>query len=371
MCFFPFLFSTRNSKIITTFTKVIFYCINTAILEQKGLTYASIMKQIGLRQFAPIYVLMGEEPYYINKIVEALEANILTEDEKTMNLTVRYGNDQRSNKNSDIIGSIINDAQRYPMLSEYQVVILKEAQNVDKKDVFDKLAFYLQKPQPKTILIIAYKYGTIDKRKKWLQTASQLGVVFESKKLYENQVEDFINTQLRLHKLNMDTDAVRLLLELAGSDLSLIESIVQKFTILLSEGQRITCELLEKTTGMSKKFSTFELQDALISGNVYKANQIILNTNEPIQRIIATLFTYFSNLMIYHYLKDKSQAAAVLRIQPWALRNYEAGAKRFTKMQTFKIVGYLREYDGKSKGVGTTDNTDVHLLKELVYKILH
>ena len=324
-----------------------------------------------MRQFAPIYVLMGEEPYYINKIVDALESAILTEEEKSMNLTVRYGNDQKSNKNGDIVGTLINDAQRYPMLSEYQVVILKEAQNVDKKDVFDKLSFYLQKPQPKTILIIAYKYGTFDKRKKWLQTAAQLGVVFESKKLYDNQVEDFIYALLKQHKLTMQTDVVRLLLELAGADLSLIESIIQKFAILQPEGHAITCELLEKTTGMSKKFSTFELQDALISGNVYKANQIVLNTNEPIQRIIATLFTYFSNLMIYLYLKDKSQAAAVLRIQPWALRHYEAGAKRFSKMKTFKIVGYLREYDGKSKGIGTTDNTDVHLLQELVYKILH
>lgn len=324
-----------------------------------------------MKQYAPIYVLMGEEPYYINKIVEALEANILSEDEKMMNLTVRYGNDVKSNKNGDIVGHIINDAQRYPMMSEYQVVILKEAQTVDKKDVFDKLQFYLQKPQPQTILIIAYKYDTIDRRKKWMQVADQMGVVFESKKLYENQVEQFIQEQLRQHQLQMDTDAVRMLLELAGSDLSLIESIVQKFSILLTDKKNITAELLEKTTGMSKKYSTFELQDALIAGNVVKANQIILHTNEPIQRIIATLFTYFSNLMSYLYMADKSRAAELLRIQPWALRNYEAGARRFSKMQTFKIIGYLREYDGKSKGIGTADNDDTKLLKELVYKILH
>ena len=324
-----------------------------------------------MKQYAPIYVLMGEEPYYINKIVEALEANILSEDEKMMNLTVRYGNDVKSNKNGDIVGHIINDAQRYPMMSEYQVVILKEAQTVDKKDVFDKLQFYLQKPQPQTILIIAYKYDTIDRRKKWMQVADQMGVVFESKKLYENQVEQFIQEQLRQHQLQMDTDAVRMLLELAGSDLSLIESIVQKFSILLTDKKNITAELLEKTTGMSKKYSTFELQDALIAGNVVKANQIILHTNEPIQRIIATLFTYFANLMSYLYMADKSRAAELLRIQPWALRNYEAGARRFSKMQTFKIIGYLREYDGKSKGIGTADNDDTKLLKELVYKILH
>lgn len=169
----------------------------------------------------------------------------------------------------------------------------------------------------------------------------------------------------------METDAVRMLLELAGSDLSLIESIVQKFSILLTDKKNITAELLEKTTGMSKKYSTFELQDALIAGNVAKANQIILHTNEPIQRIIATLYTYFANLMSYLYMADKSRAAELLRIQPWALRNYEAGARRFSKMQTFKIIGYLREYDGKSKGIGTADNDDTKLLKELVYKILH
>lgn len=329
------------------------------------------MQQISMKQFAPIYVLMGEEPYYINKIVEALEANILTEDEKMMNLTVRYGNDTKSNKNGDIVGHIINDAQRYPMMSEYQVVILKEAQTVDKKDVFDKLQFYLQKPQPQTILIIAYKYGTIDRRKKWMGMADQLGVVFESKKLYENQVEQFIQAQLRQHQLSMDNDAVRMLLELAGTDLSLIESIVQKFSILLTDNKNITAALLEKTTGMSKKYSTFELQDALIAGNVLKANQIILHTNEPIQRIIVTLFNYFANLMSYLYMADKSRATELLRIQPWAIKSYEAGARRFSKMQTFKIIGYIREYDGKSKGIGTADNNDTKLLKELVYKILH
>ena len=340
-------------------------------MEQKGLTYVSILKQIELRQFAPIYVLMGEEPYYINKIVEALENGILSEEEKTMNLSVRYGNDIKTNKNGDIIGAVINDAQRYPMLSDYQVVILKEAQTVDKKDVFDKLQFYLQKPQPQTILIIAYKYGTIDKRKKWLQVASQMGIVFESKKLYENQVEDFIYQQLKSHKLSMQPDAVRLLLELAGTDLSLIESIIKKFSILLTDSREISCSLLEQTTGMSKKYSTFELQDALIAGNVLKANQIIHHTNEPIQRIIATLFTYFANLMAYHYLPDKSNVAGALRIQPWAVRNYEAGAKRFSKMKTFLIIGYLRQYDGKSKGMGTADNDEKKLLKELIYKILH
>lgn len=335
------------------------------------MTYASIMKQISLRQFAPIYVLMGEEPYYINKITEALESTILTEDEKLMNLTVRYGNDIKTNKQGDIVGALINDAQRYPMMSDYQVVILKEAQTIDKKEALDKLQYYLQKPQSNTILIIAYKYGTIDKRKKWLQTAAQLGIVFESKKLYENQVEEFVHQQLREHQLSIQPDATRLLLELAGTDLSLIESIIEKFSILLDKNSTISCELLEKTTGMSKKYSTFELQDALIAGNVLKANQIILNTNEPIQRIIATLFSYFSNLMAYHYLPDPKQAASALRIQPWAVRNYEAGAKRFSKMKTYKIIGYLREYDGKSKGIGTVDNDDTNLLKELVYKILH
>lgn len=171
--------------------------------------------------------------------------------------------------------------------------------------------------------------------------------------------------------MSIQPDATRLLLELAGTDLSLIESIIQKFSILLTNDRTISCQLLEQTTGMSKKYSTFELQDALIAGNVLKANQIILNTNEPIQRIIATLFTYFANLMVYHYLPDKSQAAGLLRIQPWAIRNYENGAKRFSKMKTYLIVGYLREYDGKSKGIGTADNDEKKLLKELIYKILH
>ena len=337
-----------------------------------GITFASLMQQLQLRQYAPIYLLMGEESYYIDKIVEFMENNIIDESVREFNQIVHYGNDKTDAK-VDLVSAVINEARRYPMMGDKQLILLKECQSLDKKNVFDKLALYLENCQTTSIIVLTYKHGTADRRKKWVQAIEKVGVVFESKKLYENEASAFINDCAKKNDLKITPDANRLLLELVGADLTQIESIMKKFSIMLTKDRNITPQLVEQTTGVNKDYTPFELLSAIINGDARKAHRVILNTSSNIVAIIAILFNYFSNLFIYEYMPDHSPAnvAQVLKINPYRVKEFEAGAKRFNKMKCFKIIGYLREYDCKSKGIGSAGTADVDLLKELIFKILN
>jgi DNA polymerase-3 subunit delta len=273
----------------------------------------------------------------------------------------------------DLVSAVINEARRYPMMGDKQVIFLRECQSLDKKNLFDKLALYLENPQPTSIIVLTYKHGTADRRKKWVSAIDKVGVVFESKKLYENEASVFITDTAKKNDLKITADASRLLLELVGADLTQIESIMKKFSIMLTKDRTITPELVEQTTGVNKDYTPFELLTAIINGDARKANRIILNTSANIVAIIAILFNYFSNLFIYEYMPDHSPAnvASTLKINPYRVKEFEQGAKRFNKMKCFKIIGYLREYDCKSKGIGAANASDVDLLKELIFKILN
>lgn len=337
-----------------------------------GITFASLMQQLQLRQYAPIYLLMGDESYYIDKVVEFMENNILNEADREFNQIIHYAND-KTEANVDLVSAVINEARRYPMMGDKQVIFLRECQSLDKKNLFDKLALYLENPQPTSIIVLTYKHGSADKRKKWVSAVEKVGVVFESKKLYENEASIFITDCAKKNDLKISPDANRLLLELVGTDLTQIESIMKKFSIMLTKDRTITPEIVEQTTGVNKDYTPFELLTAIINGDARKANRIILNTSANIVAIIAILFNYFSNLFIYEYMADHSPAhvASVLKINPYRVKEFEMGVKRFTKMKCFKIIGYLREYDCKSKGIGAAGTPDVDLLKELIYKILN
>ena len=337
-----------------------------------GITFASLMQQLQLRQYAPIYLLMGDESYYIDKVVEFMEKNILDEADREFNQIIHYAND-KTEANVDLVSAVINEARRYPMMGDKQVIFLRECQSLDKKNLFDKLALYLENPQPTSIVVLTYKHGSADRRKKWVQAVEKVGVVFESKKLYENEVSVFIADAAKKNNLKITADASRLLLELVGADLTQIESIMKKFSIMLTKDKTITPELVEQTTGVNKDYTPFELLAAIINGDARNANRIILNTSANIVAIIAILFNYFSNLFIYEYMTDHTPAhvASELKINPYRVKEFEAGAKRFNKMKCFKIIGYLREYDCKSKGLGSAGTADVDLLKELIFKILN
>ncbi len=337
--------------------------------KQSGPSYEQIMSDLRRKAYSPVYFLMGNEPYYIDKISDFIEENILDDSEKDFNLSVLYGKDVN-------IDTVINAAKRYPMMSEYQVIVVKEAQQI--KD-WDNLSFYLENPLKSTILCFCYKYGKPDGRKKVFQTISKDYVYFESKALYENQVGPWIQDYLGQKKVQISPKAEIMLTEFLGTDLSKIANELDKLLITKpANSNQITPELIEKNIGISKDFNVFELQDALIKRDVLKANRIINYFGEnkkanPIQMILSVLFSFFSNLMLYHYLPDKNEyaVAAELKVAPFAVRNYALAAQTFGAWKTMNIISYIRETDARSKGIDDTGTAEVDLFKELIYKIMH
>jgi len=333
-------------------------------------TYTDIMKDLKARHFCPIYYLMGEEPYYIDLISNYLLDNVLTETEKDFNLDVIYGADVD-------INTIINTARRYPMMSEYRLVMVKEAQTVKG---MENLSIYLQKPLTSTILVICHKNGTLDKRKKVATDISKVGVLFESKKLKEYQLPQFINNYVMQKGLSMDPKATEMMADFVGNDLSRMTGELEKLIITQPQGQtRITPEQIEKNIGISKDYNNIELRNAIIQKDILKANKIIKYfednpKNNPIQLTLAYLFSFFSNLMLAYYAPDKSEngVAAFLGLKAsWQAKDFVAAMKKFSGVKTMNIIHEIRYTDAKSKGVGNPSIEAGDLLKELVFKILH
>jgi len=331
--------------------------------------YQSVLSDLKQKKYKPVYFLMGEEPYYIDVISDYILNNVLDESEREFNQMVLYGNDVD-------IKTVINTAKRFPMMSPYQVVVVKEAQNIKN---LDELSFYLQKPQPSTILVFCYKYGKPDGRKKFMTEIDKSGILFESKKLYDNQVPAFITNHLKEKGVGIDPKATQILADYLGANLGNIVNELDKLVIGKPAGTNtITPELVEKNVGISKDFNNFELLNALITKDVFKANQIVFYfeqnpKNNPLVLTLTVLYNFFSNLMVYYYLKDKSQGAVArdLGVNPYFVKDYQAAAKNFTGWKTMEIISLLRTYDAKSKGVENSSASDGELLKELVYKILH
>jgi DNA polymerase-3 subunit delta len=317
----------------------------------------------------PIYFLMGEEPYYIDKLCDYIEGNILTEDEKGFNQSILYGRDVT-------IEDIIATAKRYPMMAERQVVIVKEAQDLIR--TIDKLETYAEKPMPSTVLVFCYKYKTLDKRKKVTKLLAKNGVVFESKKLYENQVGDWIKRVLAGKKYTIDPKANAMLVEFLGTDLSKINNELEKLQIILPIGSNISPKDIEENIGFSKDFNVFELRKALGERNQLKAYTIAENfaqnpKDNPIVVTTSLVFGFFVQLLKYHGLKDKNpkNVAAVLGVNPFFLKEYDVALKNFPMKKVSQIVAVLREIDVKSKGVGANALSQSDLLREMLYKIFN
>jgi len=332
-------------------------------------SYEQILRDIQNAKFSPIYFLMGEEPFYIDLISDTLQYKVLDDTQREFDLTVLYG------KDTDI-STVINAAKRFPMMSPYQIVILKEAQNIKE---IDKLQFYLSHMSPSTILVICYKYGTVDGRKKWVSEMRQKGIVYESAKLREYEMPAWINRYVKNQQLQIDEKAVVMLNDFLGTDLSKVANEIDKLRITMPKGSvRITPELIEKNIGISKDFNVFELQDALINKDVLKANRIVQyfadnKKSNPIQMVLAQLFNFFSNLMLFHYLPQKTAdaAASEFKIHPFIAKNYVKAAQSYNAWKTIYILGYIRETDAKSKGISAGNIDDKDLYKELIFKILH
>lgn len=333
-------------------------------------TCDDILKELRAKQYRPIYYLMGEETYYIDLISDYITDNILTDTEKEFNLSVVYGADVD-------IATIVNAAKRYPMMSEHQVVIVKEAQSVRN---MDELSYYLKRPLNSTILVICHKHGVLDRRKKLAAEIEKAGILFESKKIKETQLPAFITSYMKRKGVDLEPKVTSMLADFVGTDLSRLTGELEKLIITLPKGQtRITPEQIEQNIGISKDYNNFELRGAISEKNVLKANKIIKYFEEnpktnPIQMTLSLLFGFFSNLMLAYYAPEKSEQgiANFLGLKsPWQSREYLSAMRRYNGVKTMQIIGEIRYADAKSKGVGNSSLSDGDILRELVFKILH
>ncbi len=327
-----------------------------------------IVDNIKQGKLKPIYFLMGEEPYYIDKISNFIENSILDESEKGFNQIVMYGRDVS-------IDEIISSAKRFPMMADHQVIIVKEAQDLSR--TIDKLENYAANPQPSTILVFNYKYKKLDKRKKVYKAVAKSGLIYESKKLYENQVGDWIVKELRGKKYAIEPKASQMLVEFLGTDLSKISNELDKLISVLPESTIITPVHVEENIGISKDFNNFELRKAVGNKDVVKANRIINYfsqnpKNNPLVMTISLLNSFFTQMLLYHGLKDKSKAsvARALGVNPYFVDDYVTASRNYPMRKVSQIIGVLRDADVKSKGVGA-NQTHGDILKELIFKILH
>ena len=337
---------------------------------EKETTYEEIVRDLKNRVYKPVYYLMGEESYYIDKISEYIAQTVLSEEEREFNQTVLYGSDTD-------IATIINAAKRYPMMAERQVVIVKEAQHVKR---MEDLNFYLQKPLHTTVLVICHKNGTLDRRKKLAAEVEKVGVLFESKKIKDTQLPGFIASYLKRKSVDIEPKASEMMAEFVGADLSRMAGELDKLVITLAPGvRRVTPEQIEKNIGISKDYNNYELRSAIVARDVLKANRIIKYFAEnpktnPIQMTLSVLFGFFSNLMLAYYAPEKTEQGIAGQLglkSAWQAREYMAAMRMYSGVKVMQIIGEIRYCDAKSKGVENASLSDADLLRELVYKILH
>jgi DNA polymerase-3 subunit delta len=340
--------------------------------EQKTATYEGIMADLKAGKYAPVYYLMGEEAYYIDKICDYISEHALQPEERDFNQTIMFGSDVTAAQVADV-------ARRYPMMAERQVVIVKEAQNLKQTDQLEK---YFKQPSPQTVLVLCHKNGTIDGRKReYVKSIREAGILFESKKLRDRDLLPFIEGYLRQREVSIDPKSTQLIADSIGADLSRLTSELDKVIISLpQEDRRVTPQVVEDQIGVSKDFNAFELRDAIVNRNVFKANQIIKYfDNNPkagnIYLFLPMLFSYFQNLMIAFYAPKKQSQEAVaewLELRsPWAAKEYMTGMRNFSAMKVLQIISKIREIDAKSKGLDNPNTPPGELMKELIFYILH
>ncbi|WP_422860043.1 DNA polymerase III subunit delta [Flagellimonas sp. S174] len=325
-----------------------------------------IVAEIDNKTPKPLYFLMGDEPYYIDKISQYISNNTLSEDEKGFNQMVLYGKETN-------IEEIVANAKRFPMMADRQVVIVKEAQHLSR--TIENLVRYAENPQPSTVLVFCYKYKKLDKRKKLYKAIQKNGELYESKKLYENQVGEWIRRTLSGKMYSISPKASALLVEFLGTDLSKINNELSKLMTIIPKTMEITPDIIEEHIGFSKDFNNFELKKAVGEKNIEKASRIIdyFSNNQkenPFVVTIATLNNFFIQLLQYHGLTDRSPntVSKTLGVNPYFVNEYAIAAKNYPMKRVSLIISGLRELDLKSKGVGAQNMGQADLLKELLIK---
>ena len=341
--------------------------------EKKAeITYGSLMKDLKARHFSPIYILEGDESYYIDKISNYIADNVLSKEQRDFNQTIVFGADISA-------AQIIDQALSYPVMAEYQVIIVKESQNIRGLDLFEK---YFAKPSKTSILVFCHKNGFVDHRKKMYSTAVAAGgVIFESKKLRDRDLPGFIETYLHSKNVTIEPKASQMIADHIGADLNRLTSELDKLLISFSENdRRVTPDIVEREIGVSKDFNGFELKNAIINKDVFKANQIVkyFDSNPKagsVYSFLPLLFSYFQNLIIAYYApnnQNPNSVASFLNLRsPWAARDYITGMKYYHGNKTMQIIEKMRELDAKSKGINNPNTDAGQLMKELIYFILH
>ncbi len=333
--------------------------------------FEEICRDIVACKFQPVYILMGEEPFFIDRITDLLIGNVLSDAERDFNQVIMYGADTDA-------GAIINAARRFPMMAERQLVVVREAQLV--RDI-DLLTAYVKNPLQSTVLVVNYKYKNLDRRKSLAATAEKVGVLFESKKIPDYKIPGFITSLLQQRSISVDPKAAQMLSDFLGNDLSRLSKELDKLALILPEKapKRVTPELVEQNIGISKEYNNFELIKAIAVKDILKANRIAQYfeknpKNNPIQMTLPIIFNYFSNLMICHYAKDKSETGLMVELGlrgTFQVKDYISGLRNYSAMKVFNLISEIRTTDARSKGVENTSTADADLLKELLYKILH
>lgn len=340
--------------------------------KKSSVTFETIMRDLKAKKYAPVYVLMGDESYYIDRITDYIADNVLDPDDRDFNQTVVFGADTTA-------AQVVDMAKGYPVMpAAHRVVIVKEAQGLKSLDALER---YFEKPLASTVLVIAYKNGTIDRRKKVVGKAEAGGGVFESKKKRDYELPAFIEAYLKKNHVAIDTKSAAMIAEHIGADLSRLISELDKVVISLpDDDRRVTPDVVEREIGVSKEFNIFELKTAIIERNVFKANQIVKYFDKnpkagSLFSCLPLLYTYFQNLMVAFYAPDKNNdnnLAAFLELKSvWGLKDYRVGMRNFSAMKTLQILAKIRETDAKSKGLDSLNTSTDDLMRELIFFILH
>ena len=340
-------------------------------MAKKENTFEEICRDIVAKKFQPVYILMGEEPFFMDRITDLLIENVLGESERDFNQMVMYGADTDA-------AMIINAARRFPMMSEYQLVVVREAQLV--RDI-ELLTNYVKNPLNSTVLVVNYKYKNLDRRKSLAAATEKTGVLFESKKIPDYKMPAFIVSFMQQHSIGIDPKAAQMLSDFLGNDLSRLSKELDKLALILPEkvSKRVTPELIEQNIGISKEYNNFELIKAIAVKDILKANRIVQYfeknpKSNPIQMTLPVIFNYFSNLLICYYTKDRSEAGLMTALGlrgTFQVKDYMTGLRNYPAMKVFNLISDIRTTDARSKGVDNSSVSDADLLKELLYKILH
>ena len=334
-----------------------------------ALSEKQLIDSLKAQDYKPVYLLTGDENYYIDQVSDYIESNIVPAEFRDFDQTVVYGRDVD-------MSTVVSYARQFPMMSPVKLVLVKEAQDIPVKD-WDLLATYLEHPLPQTLLVLCYRHKKLDKRTKAYKAINDKGVVFERAKLYENQLPDWIGTFVNQHGYTITQKGAVLLAECLGNDLGKIANELSKVFISIPAGGVVNEEIIERYIGISKDYNVFELQTAIGRRDVVRCNRIVNHfaanpKDNPIQMVLPTLYNYFIKIMVYHQLEDKDQAASALKVNPYFVRDYATAAGNYPLGKLASCIGYLNEADLRSKGIRNAGTvTDGELLKEIVFKIIH